>query len=171
MTTVSAARREWEDGNRRFEEEARDPARADALHAQHDAILEELRRRVGTTFTLAELAVRVRRLGALAARGGRGARRVEGMGANGQPGGRRCVPHLQPSGAGLHAVTSEPPAANRRRAPRRSRLWPRVLAVVVGAAVLFALGVALGLALDDRPVPGGTQTFVRTLEPLPQTAP
>ena len=28
-----------------------------------------------------------------------------------------------------------------------------------------------GLALDDRPVPGGTQTFVRTLEPLPQTPP
>ena len=56
MTTVSAARREWEDGNRRFEEAARDPARADALHAQHDAILEELRRRIGTTFTLAELA-------------------------------------------------------------------------------------------------------------------
>lgn len=56
MTAVSAARREWEDGRRRFEEEARDPARADVLHAQHDAVLEELRRRVGATFTLAELA-------------------------------------------------------------------------------------------------------------------
>jgi len=31
--------------------------------------------------------------------------------------------------------------------------------------------VLLGLALQDRPVPGGTQTFVRTLEPLPQRAP
>ena len=68
-------------------------------------------------------------------------------------------------------MTSDPPAANRRRASRRSRHWPHVLAVVVGAAVLFALGVALGLALDDRPVPGGTQTFVRTLEPLPQSPP
>ena len=56
MTTVSAARREWKDGNRRFEEEARDAARADTLHEQRDAVLEELRRRVGTTFTLAELA-------------------------------------------------------------------------------------------------------------------
>lgn len=64
-------------------------------------------------------------------------------------------------------MTSDPPATSRRRAPRRRR-WPLALAVVVGAAVLFALGVALGLALDDRPVPGGTQTFVRTLEPLPQ---
>ncbi|HEY7177779.1 MAG TPA: hypothetical protein VH305_01280 [Gaiella sp.] len=58
-----------------------------------------------------------------------------------------------------------------RRAARRRRRWPRVLAAVAGAVILFALGVALGLALDDRPVPGGTQTFVRTLEPLPQRAP
>lgn len=55
----------------------------------------------------------------------------------------------------------------RRRAPRRSP-WPRVAALVAAAVIVFALGVALGLALDDRPVPGGTQTFVRTLEPLPQ---
>ncbi len=58
-----------------------------------------------------------------------------------------------------------------RRAARRRRTWPRVVTAVAAAALLFALGVALGLALDDRPVPGGTQTFVRTLEPLPQTAP
>jgi hypothetical protein len=38
----------------------------------------------------------------------------------------------------------------------------------VGALIVFALGIALGLALDDRPVPGGTQTLVRTLEPAPQ---
>ena len=58
-----------------------------------------------------------------------------------------------------------------RRAARKRRTWPRVLAAVGGAALLFALGVALGLALDDRPVPGGTQTSIRTLPPLPQTTP
>ena len=58
-----------------------------------------------------------------------------------------------------------------RRAARKRRTWPRVLVAVVGAAVLFALGVALGLALEDRPVPGGTQTSIRTLPPLPQTTP
>jgi len=58
-----------------------------------------------------------------------------------------------------------------RRAARKRRTWPRVLVAVVGAALLFALGVALGLALDDRPVPGGTQMSIRTLPPLPQTTP
>jgi hypothetical protein len=65
-------------------------------------------------------------------------------------------------------VSIDPGSVARRRPPRRRRRWPKVAALVVGAAVLFALGVALGLALDDRPVPGGTQTFVRTLEPVPQ---
>jgi hypothetical protein len=40
-----------------------------------------------------------------------------------------------------------------------------VLAIVV--LVVFALGIALGQALNDNPAPGGTQTLVRTLEPLP----
>lgn len=56
MTTVTAARLAWEEGGRRFELEARDAHRADALHEQRDAVLEELRRRLGPTFTLAELA-------------------------------------------------------------------------------------------------------------------
>ena len=56
MTTVGSARREWEEGHRRFVEAARDPERADVLHAQLDAVTEELRRRVGGTFTLGELA-------------------------------------------------------------------------------------------------------------------
>lgn len=56
MTTVTAARHAWEEGGRRFELAARDARRADALHEQRDAVLEELRRRIGSTFTLAELA-------------------------------------------------------------------------------------------------------------------
>ncbi len=65
-------------------------------------------------------------------------------------------------------MSLDPASVARRRPPRRRRRWPRIAALVVGAAVLFGLGIALGLALDDRPVPGGTQTFVRTLEPVPQ---
>lgn len=56
MTRVEAARREWAEGNRRFVQEASDPARADVLHRQLDVVSDELRRRVGGTFTLAELA-------------------------------------------------------------------------------------------------------------------
>ena len=58
----------------------------------------------------------------------------------------------------------------RRRAPR-ARRWPKIVLALLVAVVLFALGLALGLALEDRPVPGGTQTSVRTLEPLPQQEP
>jgi hypothetical protein len=41
--------------------------------------------------------------------------------------------------------------------------------VLLGLAlvVVFAIGVALGEALHDNPKPGGTQTIVRTLRPLP----
>jgi len=42
--------------------------------------------------------------------------------------------------------------------------------VTVVAVALFAVGVALGMALRDDPEPGGTVTQVRILEPLPQTS-
>ena len=80
-------------------------------------------------------------------------------------------PAFEPRCAGLRAVSVDPLPPSARRAPRRRRSWRTAALVAVGAVLLFALGVALGLALDDRPVPGGTQTFVRTLEPLPQQAP
>jgi hypothetical protein len=55
VTSVPAARLEWEEAERRFEVEARDPRRATAVLRQRDVVLEELRRRIGPTFTLAEL--------------------------------------------------------------------------------------------------------------------
>ena len=54
--TIEIARREWEDSHRRLEEYSHDRPRYRGLLAQVDAILAELRRRVGQTFTLAELA-------------------------------------------------------------------------------------------------------------------
>jgi hypothetical protein len=53
---VESARRDWEEAYRRLEEEVRDPAKADALHSQLEVVSEELRKRVGGTYTLAELA-------------------------------------------------------------------------------------------------------------------
>jgi hypothetical protein len=43
----------------------------------------------------------------------------------------------------------------------------RIALVVVGAVLLFAVGIAVGEALHDNPQPGGTQSLVRTLRPLP----
>ena len=55
-TPVETVRQEWEDGYRRFQDEARDPARAEPLHTQLEVVIDELRRRLGQTFTLDELA-------------------------------------------------------------------------------------------------------------------
>jgi hypothetical protein len=53
---VESARREWAEGHRRLLDEARDRAARERLYAQVDAVTDELRRRVGAVFTLAELA-------------------------------------------------------------------------------------------------------------------
>jgi hypothetical protein len=52
---VETARREWEESSRRLEAEAGDPTRYRLLLDQVDAVRAELRRRIGQTFTLAEL--------------------------------------------------------------------------------------------------------------------
>jgi hypothetical protein len=60
----------------------------------------------------------------------------------------------------------QPTRHRRRRRSRRN--WRPVVAVLAVAVLLFAVGVALGMALHDDPEPGGTVTIVRTLEPAPQ---
>jgi alcohol dehydrogenase class IV len=54
---IEAVRREWEEGYRRFEDAARDPVAGERLYAQLEVVTAELRRRIGQTFTLDELAV------------------------------------------------------------------------------------------------------------------
>jgi hypothetical protein len=65
---------------------------------------------------------------------------------------------------------SGPTAAARERArSRRRRRSRRVVASILGLALLgvvFLAGLAVGRAVEDAPRPGGTQTVVRTLEPL-----
>jgi hypothetical protein len=53
---VDAVRQEWEEGNRRLEAHARDRRAYVRLLEQVEVLTDELRRRVGQTFTLAELA-------------------------------------------------------------------------------------------------------------------
>jgi hypothetical protein len=52
---VELARRQWLQGSERFDEETR-TGRGDSLLVAFDVVTDELRRRVGQTFTLAELA-------------------------------------------------------------------------------------------------------------------
>lgn len=65
---------------------------------------------------------------------------------------------------------SGPTAAARERArARRRRRSRRVVTSILGLALLgvvFLAGLAIGRAVEDAPRPGGTQTVVRTLEPL-----
>ena len=60
-------------------------------------------------------------------------------------------------------ATSGPP----RLRDRRRRRVPSWVLVGVGLILAFVVGIALGEALHDNPKPGGTQTLVRTLQPLP----
>ena len=53
---VESARREWEEGHRRLQDEVRRLPVPERLLAQVEAVIAELRRRVGGTFTLQELA-------------------------------------------------------------------------------------------------------------------
>jgi len=56
VIATESVRREWEEGNRRFEELMRDPVARPRLLAQLEVVSDELRKRVGQTFTLEELA-------------------------------------------------------------------------------------------------------------------
>jgi len=42
-----------------------------------------------------------------------------------------------------------------------------VVAAILAVAAAFVVGIGVGEALHDNPKPGGTQTLVRTLKPLP----
>jgi hypothetical protein len=53
---LESARQQWDDGRRRLEAEGEDTARSRHLWLLVEAVLDDLRRRVGQTFTLAELA-------------------------------------------------------------------------------------------------------------------
>jgi hypothetical protein len=55
---LDAVRSEWEDGYRRFQDLSRDRVAADRLSLQLEVVTDELRKRVGQTFTLEDLAAR-----------------------------------------------------------------------------------------------------------------
>lgn len=56
LVRLASARHQWEDGRRRLAEAGEDTARSRHLLLLVDAVTDELRKRVGQTFTLADLA-------------------------------------------------------------------------------------------------------------------
>ncbi len=54
-SSVPIARQEWEAGQRRFGELSEDPVQREALRTELELVGDELRKRIGQTFTLAEL--------------------------------------------------------------------------------------------------------------------
>jgi hypothetical protein len=56
MSAVDVARQQWDEGNRRLESRSGDPELYLPLVEQLEVVLEELRKRVGETFTLEQLA-------------------------------------------------------------------------------------------------------------------
>jgi hypothetical protein len=56
VVVLEVVRSEWEDGYRRFRDLSRNRLVADRLSLQLDVVTDELRKRVGQTFTLEDLA-------------------------------------------------------------------------------------------------------------------
>ena len=56
-----------------------------------------------------------------------------------------------------------------RASSRRKAFSGRRLALLLLLGVAFAIGIGVGEALHDQPDGGGTQTLIRTLQPLPVT--
>jgi hypothetical protein len=67
------------------------------------------------------------------------------------------------AGAPLSSRTRDREGRRRASPGRRILAWIVRLLVVAG---VFVAGLAIGRAVEDAPEPGGTQTIVRTLEPL-----
>jgi hypothetical protein len=68
-----------------------------------------------------------------------------------------------------HGISGPTAAARERARTRRRRRSRRIAASILTLALLgvvFLAGLAIGKAVEDAPRPGGTQTIVRTLEPL-----
>ena len=146
---VELARQQWQDGNRRVEAARRDHPRYLQLTGQVDTVVAALRRRIGQIFTLAELADAYDGADVWT---GDAARRRRPRAMR-----RRSSRARSPTPRSMSTLAARRTTAREARPARsRSPSWSS-----------SSSGVAVGEALHDSPKPGGSQTLVRTLHPLP----
>ena len=69
------------------------------------------------------------------------------------------------------SVSERPRRGRARASPPRKRRVLRTALVIIGAVLAFLFGIAFARTVDDRPKSSGAVTRVRTLTPLPQSAP
>ena len=155
---IDVARREWEDGYRRFEAASRDPVAADRLSAQLEVVTAELRRRIGQTFTLEELVAHLR--------AGRGMGRDSVSEHAPTPGWPRTLAswRMRPStstSAARSTTSRERPDPGRaeRTPPAPAAPGGDPTSICVLGRPAFSLGVALGQAMNDNPRPAGQSCF------------
>ncbi len=139
---AESSRQEWEEGYRRIQAERGDRRRYRTLMADVDTVRDDLRRRVGQTFTIDELA-RVYHDADAWMR--------DVVSSPARPSARRGggVPPPRARRDGLHAVTAAP--RPRPRPPRRRVNRGRLIAGIVLLIVVFLLGHRLRKGAQRQP--------------------
>ena len=137
-----------------------------AVREQVETVTAELRRRVGGSFTLTELAAVYADSDRWTPDGHRRAFAPPGLGADCLRRRGRGVPPVRAGSARLPAVTV---TSQRPRRQRRRRPVLRALVVAATLGVVFALGVALGQSIATDQTPEGATTQTRTIVPVAAT--
>ena len=137
MEALELSRHEWDDGHRRLEAERGDPTPLPAAgRARSRPLTDELRRRVGGTYSLAELAAAYRDADAWARAAVADRAPGAGLAARPRPRPRRGLPRLPARRERLPAVTGWSALAARSSSP---------------PTVVFAVGIAVGEAHPRQP--------------------
>src|SRR6266508_4312857 len=141
MTRLQAVRHQWDEGKRRLANEGENTARSRHLDLLVGAVIDELRKRIGQTFTLGEL-------------------------AGAYEGADDWVREVIVSSARPRSsIASERARERRARSGRRVLRWSGGLLVL---AFVFYVGLVVGMAIEDNGKTGD-QTLVRTLLPTTLT--
>ena len=161
--TLESTRGEWAEGYRRLQAASSDRAQYERLLAEVALVLDQLRRRVGQTFTLGELASAYGDADRWVQEALLERRASAGLAGplDDRPG--LGLPPLFARRARLQAMNAYQ-RRRRKSSTRRRFVWAVIFVLV------FAIGIALGQALEDNPPPASTVTHDQTITLPPESA-